>query len=717
MAQGSDALAWRLTDETTMSMSKNSPQRFEKIAVGTVLGIPSAPEELKLVSDDFPLRKHLETTWLKTFVRKRLDIKPEPHQAAPPKLGAPVVVDDKTLARHAAVFGASGSGKTRLALHLLTEQLRAGYSAVAMDPKPDTIERLLSCARAAGVKPEQITLLAPQKGGEGVPGWNPLDYKATGVSIAETVSDMVSILEQGASSWGPRLSEVLTMALTVLVGCQLSFYELIPFLVREDYRQGLLREVGQKGYRHLNAGDTIALRESVEYFTREFSSWSKSERVSATSPVLNKVRGLLRVPFLRAMLCTKQNQLDMTQLWQEQRFLIIHLDRTALGDEGVRLLGGLMVWQLYRVAMRVSGPVPVLLSLDEMGVAEKFIGKAAAEILAIARSRGLRLLIACQNLEQLTDDLRSALLANTAFRAFFRLGFTDAKLVAASLAAGTGESIARVSLEKGKGDAIVGVRCSIVDPWKRPLCLSEQAWSAWQRYVPDGKDSKARLDAFITLGALSGIERLYILSPDGSEPIELRRYLAGLDQYPEAIWIYDDDDYSPLIGWQITGPAPLAVTIRFARPKLSVLSKRTESERQQRWLRILMDIPPQQAVIWRAGATPPLVKVVPVPDPDMASLEEFTKTVFLPFPDGKVVEQTDSWRYSEVERIAQGLPPVPVPTAVPKAFEEPAAAAPVEPAEPPSTDAVPAVVGKVPVSVEPAKPTPEIEVADDGSFS
>ena len=54
------------------------------------------------------------------------------------------------LARHACVCGATGSGKTRLALHLLAEQLKAGCSVVMLDPKAETVRHLMQLAYRGG---------------------------------------------------------------------------------------------------------------------------------------------------------------------------------------------------------------------------------------------------------------------------------------------------------------------------------------------------------------------------------------------------------------------------------------------------------------------------------------------------------------------------------------------------------------------------------------
>lgn len=644
------------------SHSKGLP---DAIPLGTIVRRIEGHERLSLTSDDPKIVPHLDSVWLDAFVRERLEIKPEdPVKDKQDKADAKAASGDSAvpfsmLQRHAVLFGGSGSGKTRLALHLISEQLQRGCSVVAMDPKPDTIEHLLACAQAAGITARQITLLAPQESERGVPGWNPLDYVYAQLPIAQIVGDFVSILEQSATSWGPRLREVLVNGLTIIASQRLTLFELVRFLQREDYRLGLLREVEEAGYKGYSSFDALTVREAVEYFTHEVAGWTKSERASAIAPVLNKVRELLRVPFLRAMLGTRQSELDFSRLWQQQELVFVHLDRTALGDEGLKLLGGLLVWQLYRTAMRVEGKTPVLLSLDELGVGEQFIGKAATEILAIARSRNLRVLVACQHLEQLTDELRSSLLTNTAFRAFFRLGVADARVIASSLAAGTGETLARIDLEPGKGDLIVEIPHPVVDGHGQPLRLSEDAWIAFQKYLSENYQHGAVV-ALNTLAALSGVRRLYVLPPGGAPPVEMGKYLKSLDPYP-ALNAWDSGKGNVAIGFVVRGPAPLTMGIRFPRFKLTVTSKRTETERQQQWIRLLLDLPVQHAVAWTGDASPPIVKVLPVPDANQnpAALAGFTSAILSRFAGQKDLDATEEYRRGEVVRVALGKPPVP----------------------------------------------------------
>ena len=486
---------------TACNNSIKTSMNQEAIHVGQYVRSYGADDAgLRFACDASELEPHADRPWFRAYAAERLDL-PEAALTGSGTEGAGAPsgtarIGHDLLARHACVCGATGSGKTRLALHLLAEQIKAGCSVVMLDPKIETIRHLLALAHAAGMVPEQVTVLSPYLSGAGAPGWNPLDAQASGVPPAQAAADVVSVLAHSTSSWGPRMGDLLANALIVVASHGLSLFELARLLQRDDYREGLLAQPlprsGSDNALGRGSFDNIAFDEARDYFLSEFAAWSKSERASAAAPVLNKFRELLRTPFLRSLLCAKRTTLHLGALWHRPGLVLVHLDSAALGDEGVRLLGGLLAHQLLRTAMRSDGPVPVVLALDEMGVSEEFVGGAAAKILAIARSRGLRLLVACQHLAQLSDGLRAALLANTAAQAFFRLGYADARLVAVSLAAGTGERVSRIAADVAKRDADglpeawASVSHTVRDGRGEPVALSPAAAQAFWHLTKKG---------------------------------------------------------------------------------------------------------------------------------------------------------------------------------------------------------------------------------------
>ena len=470
----------------------------------------------RFLCDAPELQRHVDRPWLRAWVAERLDIPIATMENGNASPTGPARVGMDLLARHACVCGATGSGKTRLALHLLAEQIKAGCSVVMLDPKAETIRHLMQLAFAAGMAPEQVTVLSPFLAGAGAPGWNPLDARASGVPPAQAAADVVSVLEKSTSSWGPRMADLLTNALILIASHGLSLFELARFLQREDYREALLRRPLPRAEESQSSPlDAVAYEEARDYFVSEFAAWGKAERAAASAPVLNKFRELLRSPFLRSLLCARRTTLHLGALWHRPGLVLVHLDSAALGDEGARLLGGLIAHQLLRTAMRADGPVPVVLALDEMGISEEFVGGAAARILAIARSRGLRLLVACQHLAQLSDGLRSALLANAAVQAFFRLGYADARLAAAALAAGTGERVSRVAVDVAKRDsdgnpeAWATVRHTIRDGHGEPVALSPAAAQAFGDLAKTA-DGAAQVAGLRRLARVSGVDRLYV---------------------------------------------------------------------------------------------------------------------------------------------------------------------------------------------------------------
>ena len=623
------------------------------VHVGRYVPSPGADGGLRFLYDAPELLAHADTPWLRAWAAERLDIDPAAVGQRTPAGRAEVGQD--LLARHACVCGATGSGKTRLALRLLEGQMRAGCSVVMLDPKAETIRHLMQMAYQAGIAPEQVTVLSPFLAGAGAPGWNPLDAKASGVPPAQAAADVVSVLEKSTSSWGPRMGDLLTNALIVVASHGLSLFELARLLQREDYRQALLRRPLP---RQANDGgpldavayeSTVAYEEARDYFVSEFAAWSKSERAAAVAPVLNKFRELLRSPFLRSLLCARRTTLHLGSLWHRQGLVLVHLDSAALGDEGTRMLGGLMAHQLLRTAMRADGPVPVVLALDEMGVSEEFVGGAAAKILAIARSRGLRLLVACQHLSQLSDGLRQALLSNAAVQAFFRLGYADARLAASALAAGTGERVSRIAVDVAKRDsdgnpeAWATVRHAVRDGRGEPVALSPAAAAAWRdlaRSKAWEEDGAAQVEGLLKLSRVSGEGRLYVHSADAKAPAELRRYLKGLR--PEDYWL--------------EGTGPVYLVVSFPRPRLSVISRETEAERERAWTRELTSLPVRHAALRLAGGLAAVAEVAHVPDPGQpAGFERFVSaSVAAGGQSAREVSEGQEWRRAGVERLAAG---------------------------------------------------------------
>ena len=125
---------------------------------------------------------------------------------------------------------------------------------------------------------------------------------------------------------------------------------------------------------------------------------------------------------------------DFREAMDSKKILIINLSKGRIGDENMKLLGGLLVTKIYLAAMsRADVPDRVLKTLpnfylfvDEF---QNFANASFADILSEARKYKLNLTIAHQYVEQVDEFVRPAVFGNVGTMIVFRVGATDAEFL------------------------------------------------------------------------------------------------------------------------------------------------------------------------------------------------------------------------------------------------------------------------------------------------
>jgi hypothetical protein len=116
----------------------------------------------------------------------------------------------------------------------------------------------------------------------------------------------------------------------------------------------------------------------------------------------------------------------------QRKIIIINLSKGRIGDENMKLLGGLLVTKIYLAAMsradvpdRAMKMIPnFYLFVDEF---QNFANASFADILSEARKYKLNLTIAHQYIEQMDEVVRPAVFGNVGTMIAFRVGATDAE--------------------------------------------------------------------------------------------------------------------------------------------------------------------------------------------------------------------------------------------------------------------------------------------------
>lgn len=573
--------------------SQKSQTDTSNIVLGSRLSAPDAKPTM-FWTDEVELQVHMHQPWMQAYAEAQFGIATPAVTSA---VAGYATVPDWALRRHTCLFGSTGGGKSRLALHLVSEHLRNGGSVVALDPKPHIIAYLLDCCRKAGLSPEQIVVLDPADPSAGIPGWNPL---LADLPPAQAATDLYSVLKADAEeSWGPRLGDIVINALVFLGRHRLSLFELPRLLKRPKYLSALLRVSPPSG----QSDGGAAFSEAHDFFSEEYLAWTPSYRDGAIGPVLNKTRKLLSSDFLQPLLCARRNTLDLASLWHKPGVVLVHLDSNALGDEGAQMLGGLLAHQIYRTALRSSGPIPVLLSLDELGAQERFIGGALRRIVTVARDQNLRLLAATQHLTSLSSELREALPGNAGLQVSFRVGYEDARLLAASYAIGASEALSHATVGVAERNRVTGRperttwRHPVLDAQGRSLRLSAAAWNMLRHHQATTPLGKTTSVEFIHgLMAKAGIPRLYVHAADTKLPMALSEYVQNL--FGEEYWF--------------EGPAPLELVVSFPRPKFTHVQRRSAADLTAQWTRRLQQLPEQHAAIRVSGNDTEIVRILDV---------------------------------------------------------------------------------------------------------
>ena len=330
---------------------------------------------------------------------------------------------------HTVLLGPTGVGKSTALAHLALADIHAGRGVLLIDPKTDLVADILAripeqrrddvvvidptSSHPVGINPlarTQTTHGASSSGG-GVPG---------GGASPELVADTVLATLKGvfAESWGVRVEQVLSAALVTLARTPgATLVDLPLLLTNAAYRQRL---IAASGADPLGTGQFWAAYEAL----------SEAQRQQWVGPVLTRLQPFLIRPHLRATLGQAAPSFDLGEVFTRRRIVLVSLNKGVLGAESARLLGSLLVGQLWplilaRAAVEPSRRHVVSVFIDEVQDYLSLPG-SLADALAQARSLGAAFHLAHQYRGQLPSALKAGIDANARNKIIFSLSAADA---------------------------------------------------------------------------------------------------------------------------------------------------------------------------------------------------------------------------------------------------------------------------------------------------
>src|SRR5918996_2135789 len=298
---------------------------------------------------------------------------------------------EKEQAYHAAIFGASGSGKSKLLQSVFLQHLAKGHGIGLIDPHADLAMDILKSLIASGYFRRRDAfdnlIFLDFSNGWFVP-FNILnqryDAHTTALNALEGMVRVWPELEQA-----PLFQTLFLASVTALIACRLPITPyLYHILTDEQFRKACL----------LRVTDPLIHQTFTNYYEK-----LGREQAQAAGSTLRRAFLLSFSPIIRNALGQPDNWLDFRQIMNSGKSLIISLG--GLEDETKRLIGAMLMVAIEQAALSrvdIAERPPFTLLVDEWG---SFAAqdRTIATILSQCRKFGLRLYLAAQSLSQVSS--------------------------------------------------------------------------------------------------------------------------------------------------------------------------------------------------------------------------------------------------------------------------------------------------------------------------
>lgn len=314
---------------------------------------------------------------------------------------------------HMYVIGKTGVGKTTLLRNMLMQDIQSGKGLALVDPHGDLAADLLEAIPPSRIN--EVVYFDPADVDFPI-GFNVLEAPKPEYKYL-VASGLVGTLKKiWADSWGPRLEYILRNTILALL----------------DYPNSTMLGIGRmltdKEYRR-KVVDAIQDPVVKSFWVNEFANYSERFMNEAISPIQNKVGQFLSSAIIRNIVSQPKSTIDMGDIMNSGKVLIMNLSKGKIGEDNSALLGAMMITRIQLAAMdRASLPEQerrdFYLYVDEF---QNFATESFASILSEARKYRLNLVVAHQYIAQMEEEVRDAVFGNVGTMVVFRVGAFDAE--------------------------------------------------------------------------------------------------------------------------------------------------------------------------------------------------------------------------------------------------------------------------------------------------
>ena len=369
-----------------------------------------------------------------------------------------IKIDDRR--RHIYVVGKTGMGKTVMLENMAIQDIQHGKGVGFVDPHGEAAERLLDFVPSNRIN--DVIYINPAD----------LDYPIA-FNIMEKVDIEHRHLVAGGlmgvfkkiwpDVWSARMEYILNNCILALLEYPgATLLGVNRMLADADYRKKVVDKMT----------DPVV----KAFWVQEYARYTQRYEVEATAAIQNKVGQFISAPLIRNIIGQVQSSINMREVMDNGKILIMNLSKGRIGEDNSRLLGALLITKLQLAAMsRVDIPEEkrkdFFLYVDEF---QNFATTSFVNVLSEARKYRLALTLGHQYITQMEEEVRDAVFGNVGTIISFRVGAEDAEWLEREF---TPEFLATDLVNLGKYD--IYLRLMIDGLAGRPF--SAQTLQPWPR--------------------------------------------------------------------------------------------------------------------------------------------------------------------------------------------------------------------------------------------
>jgi len=315
--------------------------------------------------------------------------------------------------RHLYIIGKTGMGKTVMLQNMAVQDIQEGKGVGFVDPHGEAAEELLDFVPSNRVN--DVIYVNPAD----------LDYPIA-FNVMEKVDPEHRHLVAGGlmgvfkkiwpDVWSARMEYILNNSILALLEYPGSTLLGINRMLSDpEFRKKVVDEVTDPVIK--------------AFWVNEFARYTQRYEVEATAAIQNKVGQFISAPLIRNIIGQVGSTIDMREIMDKEKILILNLSKGKIGEDNSMLLGALLITKIQLAAMsRVDMPEKkrkdFFLYVDEF---QNFATESFVNILSEARKYRLALILAHQYIAQMDETVRDAVFGNVGTLVSFRVGAEDAE--------------------------------------------------------------------------------------------------------------------------------------------------------------------------------------------------------------------------------------------------------------------------------------------------